>query len=176
MRLTLLILVSFVIQWQTQPGVQYVVERQVGAVYQPVDTFTGNVDTIDALEGSQLYRGRAVKGIVASTPIATLYLDWAPGDLSPVDIKSANVWEGDTLCYVKTRMSSKFWHCAYTWKGGRATTIECQCEFDYFNDGKVGLNDLIRFGTGYGTIYNLSDFASFGEVYQRASRKEWREI
>jgi hypothetical protein len=174
MRLTLLLLASFVIQWQVQPGVQYVVERNVAGVYQPVDTFTGEFSTIPAIEGVNYYTGRAVKGVARSTVISTLYLDYAPGDLSPVDIRSQNVWQGDTLCYVKTRMQSKWWQCAYSFEGGKPVAVECECELDYFHDGKVGLNDLVRFGSGYGTVYTLSDFASFGEVYQRGSRIEWR--
>jgi hypothetical protein len=175
MRLTLLILASFVIQWTVQPGVQYVVERQVGAVYQPVDTFTGEYSTIPAVEGVQLYKGRAMSSLVRSTPISTLYLDFAPGDLSTVDIRSANVWQGDTLCYVKTRMQSKWWECAYSFKGGKPVAVECECEFDYNRSGKVELSDLVTFGAGYfAGAYNLSDFASFGEVYQRGSRIEWR--
>jgi hypothetical protein len=175
MRLTLLILASFVIQWQVQPGVQYVVERQVGAVYQPVDTFTGDYSTIPAITGVNYYTGRAVKGVVRSTVISTLYLDFAPDDVSTVDIKSANVIQGDTLVYVKTRMQSKFWACAYTIKGGHIEAVECECEFDYNRSGKVELSDLVRFGAGYfAGAYNLSDFASFGEVYQRASKVNWR--
>jgi hypothetical protein len=174
MRLTLLILASFVIQWQVQPGVQYVVERKVSNTWAAIDTFSGPVDTIDALQGVNYYTGRAMSGIERSHVISTLYLDYAPGDLSTVDIKSANTWEGDTLVYVKTRMQSKWWHCAYSFEGGKPVAVECECELDYFHDGKVGLNDLVRFGSGYGTVYNLSDFASFGEVYQRASKLNWR--
>jgi hypothetical protein len=175
MRLTLLLLASFVIQWQVQPGVQYVVERNVAGVYRPVDTFTGEYSTIPAVEGVQLYKGRAMSSLVRSTPISTLYLDYAPGDVSTVDIRSANVIQGDTLVYVKTRMQSKFWTCAYTIKGGHIEAVECECEFDYNRSGKVELSDLVRFGAGYfAGVYNLSDFASFGEVYQRASKVEWR--
>ncbi len=230
MRLTLLLFASFALSWQVQPGVKYVVERQVltvhyhdsimykvgdalvapayldryvdsvraqynfdpsiwiyaretyvaevediGYTWQPVDTFTGQLDTIPAIEGVNYYTGRAVKGVVRSTVISTLYHDFAPGDISTVDIKSANVIQGDTLCYVKTRMQSKFWECAYTFKGGRATAVQCECELDFNRDGKVDLSDLIRFGTLYfAHVYTLSDFASFGEVYSRGSVISWR--
>jgi hypothetical protein len=177
MRLTLLILASFVIQWQVQPGVQYVVERNVAGVYQPVDTFTGDYSTIPAITGVNYYTGRAMSGIERSHVISTLYLDYAPDDVSYVDIKSANVWNGDTLCYVKTRMQSKWWECAYSFKGGKPVAVECECTLDFNSSGKVELSDLIRFGTGYFVgAYNLSDFASFGEVYQRASKVNWRGI
>jgi hypothetical protein len=229
MRLTLLILASFAIQWTTQPGVQYVVERRADSVsfspviryavgdssgpyieipadlqeifegvakeykfillritpwqgssadmplWQPVDTFTGEFSTIPAITGVSYYAGRAVKGVVRSTVISTLYLDFAPDDVSTVDIKSANTWEGDTLVYVKTRMQSKWWHCAYSFKGGKPVAVECECEFDYNRSGKVELSDLVTFGAGYfAGAYNLSDFASFGEVYQKASKVNWR--
>jgi hypothetical protein len=185
MRLTLLLLASFVIQWTTQPGVQYVVERKAlveswqGVVdtFEVVNTFTGDYSTIPAITGVNYYTGRAVKGVERSTVISTLYLDFAPDDVSYVDIKSANVWNGDTLVYVKTRMQSKWWHCAYTMKGGKVQAVECACAFDYDGDGRVRLSDLVHFGTLYfGGVYNLSDFASFGEVYQRDSKLYWRMI
>jgi hypothetical protein len=177
MRLTLLLLASFLIRWQVQPGVQYVVERNVAGVYQPVDTFSGDYSTIPAITGVNYYTGRAVSGVARSTVISTLYLDFAPDDISTVDIKSANVIEGDTLVYVKTRMSSKWWHCAYTIKGGRPIAVECVCDFDFDRDGRVRLGDLVHFGTLYfAGVYNLADFASFGEVYQRASVTQWRAI
>jgi hypothetical protein len=169
------LLASFVIQWQVQPGVQYVVERKVSNTWAAIDTFSGPVDTIDALQGVNYYTGRAMSGIERSHVISTLYLDFAPDDVSTVDIKSANVIQGDTLCYVKTRMQSRFWTCAYTIKGGHIEAVECECEFDYNRSGKVELSDLVRFGAGYfAGVYNLSDFASFGEVYQRASKVNWR--
>jgi hypothetical protein len=177
MKLTILLLASWIIQWQVQPGVQYVVERNVAGVYRPVDTFTGEFSTIPAIEGVNYYTGRAVKGVERSTVISTLYLDYAPGDQSFVDIRSQNVWQGDTLCYVKTRMQSKWWECAYSFKGGKPVAVECECEFDYNRSGKVELSDLVTFGAGYfAGAYNLSDFASFGEVYQRASKVNWRGI
>jgi hypothetical protein len=174
-KFALMVLASFAVQWQVQPGVQYVVERQAGAVYQPVDTFTGDYSTIPAITGANYYTGRAMSGIERSHVISTLYLDFAPGDLSTVDIRSANVWQGDTLCYVKTRMSCKWWHCAYTIKGGKIEAVECECTFDFNADGIVNLSDVVRFGTLYFEhVYTLSDFASFGEVYQRASKVNWR--
>jgi hypothetical protein len=177
MKFTILLLASFVIRWQVQPGVQYVVERNVAGVYQPVDTFTGEYSTIPAVEGVNYYRGCVYHGSACSEIISTLYLDFAPGDLSPVDIKSANVWQGDTLCYVKTRMQSRFWECAYNFKGGKPVAVECECTLDFNADGIVNLSDVVRFGTLYFEhVYTLSDFASFGEVYQRASRIEWRAI
>jgi hypothetical protein len=175
MRLTLLLIASFVIQWHTQPGVQYVVERQVQTAWQPVDTFTADYSTIPAITGVNYYTGRAMSGIERSHVISTLYLGYAPDDVSYVDIKSANVWQGDTLCYIKTRMQSRFWDCAYSFKGGKPVAVECECTFDFNADGIVNLSDVVRFGTLYFQhVYTLSDFASFGEVYGRASKLNWR--
>jgi hypothetical protein len=182
-KFALMVLASFAVQWHTQPGVQYVVERKAlveswqGVVdtFEVVSTFTGPLDTIPAITGVNYYTGRAMSGIERSHVISTLYLDYAPDDVSYVDIKSANAWQGDTLCYIKTRMQSKFWVCAYSFKGGKPVAVECECAFDYNADGIVNLSDVVRFGTLYFEhVYTLIDFASFGEVYQKASKLNWR--
>lgn len=168
------LLLSFIIQWQPiQPGHQYIVERRVGSAWQPVDTFTARLDTIPALEGVNIYRGRWIKGEPTETIVAA-YIDFSGGDTTPYIVKSANVWQGDTLVYVKTLMSSKYWHCAYTIEGGMVKAIECACDFDLWADGWIDLRDLYLFGREYGVRWNLSDFACFGEMYHKRARKEWR--
>jgi hypothetical protein len=172
-RLTLLLLASFVIQWQVQPGVQYVVERNVAGVYRPVDTFTGTSSEIPAISGVYAYKGRALNGVIkCGETINVLYLDWS------VDHQTSIIFEGRgslPLTLVKVVLPAKEWECTYSFRDSVPEFVRCKCLFDVIGphgipDGKVNLSDFVSFGTEYLKHPDLSKFADFGACYGDSTR------
>jgi hypothetical protein len=188
MRLTLLILAilpAYQLSWHPVPrATSYVLERQ--ATLDPAiwrnDTLCSaaypcSTRTYSPVAGTvEQWKVRAVN-MAGSTPSdnawTMLTLDWSAGNLNPSTYEGNGAMDG-TL--VKVMLPSPHWTVVYSYQGAIPVWVKATCDFDFNNDGCVNLIDLYYFGCGYGTKYNLSDFASFGEMYQRISKRNWRAI
>jgi hypothetical protein len=167
---------TFNLLWRLPVPGRYVCERQQGASWVPVDTFTTPMDTIPAVLGTvERYKGRALLGTRRSERTATLlYLDWSMGGDTPYPLYSAIQYQSDSsFAAVKVLLPCRAWTMVYGFTAGEPTYVKATCDYDYDRNGVVNISDFVTFSIWYKTHHDVVAFAELAESYNKTGLKVW---
>lgn len=102
-----------------------------------------------------------------SNVVSGLYIDWSDG----AEVVMVKIKEYDGHC-IKVVLPWGPW--SLDWVTMEPDSVVAWSDWDFNRDARCDLSDLSYFGQGYGSIWDLSDFASFGGLYNKPARLEWR--
>ena len=96
----------------------------------------------------------------ARDTLSGLLLNWSMG----VEVTMLKL-RGDSIDVLAVYLPYGPWNL--WWQSIRPDTVEAWFEYDFVMDGYINLSDFSYFGSGYGSIYDLSDFSVFCAMYRK---------
>jgi hypothetical protein len=155
---------------------RYVLEMRLNptGAWQPVDTTTGLTfetpcNHSGIVEHFRVVGTRTGVSTFCGNEHANLYLDWTLGKTHTVTYSGWSP-DADSTGLVYVQLPEANWLCVFRYEDNIPAWVHCDCQFDYDNNHRINLSDMVRFSR---THYTTSDLVRFAGLYNKAIPFDW---